>query len=157
MEVPVSRSLDEEDSNFIMTCKVLFRDNISRIIPPIDLIHYVFEIDDEIITELGNGLINSKDFIIKDGTISYEFLKKDGKKIQIYESEIISKYETPIEILIKRQKFDPPLNFLIKYWVNLFNSYYTSFRVKCITNSRLSLMPHQVNVAHRLAEEYSKF
>ncbi len=154
IEIPVSRSLDEEDSKSIITHKVLFRDNVIKIIPPIDLLHYIFELNDEIITNQGSGHINSKDFLIKDGKISYEFLKDDGKVVQIYESEIQSKSETLIETLIKRQKFDPSLNFLIKYWANLFHTYYTSYRVKCITNSRLSLMPHQVNVAHRLAEEY---
>ncbi|HDZ19089.1 MAG TPA: hypothetical protein ENH75_12390, partial [archaeon] len=154
LEVPASRSLDKVDTHFVITHKVMFRDKIVKVIHPIDLIHYIFELNDEIITKQGNGHINSKDFLIKDGTISYEFLKNDGKVVQIFESEIYSKYETPIETLIKRQKFDPSLNFLIKYWANLFHTYYTSYRVKCITNSRLSLMPHQVNVAHRLAEEY---
>jgi len=154
IEVPRSKSLDEEDTGLFITHKVIFKDNIIKIINPVDLIHYIYEINDELITKQGNGYINSKDFLIKDGMISYEFLKSDGRVIQLYESEISSKYETPIETLIKKHKFHPSKNFLIKYWANLFHSYYTSYRVKCITNSRLSIMPHQVNVAHRLAEEY---
>ena len=154
IEVPRSKSLDKEDTGFFITHKVLFKNNVIKIINPVDLIHYIYEINDELITKQGNGYINSKNFLIKDGIISYEFLKSDGRVLQLYESEISSKYETPIETLIKKHKFHPSKNFLIKYWANLFHSYYTSYRVKCITNSRLSLMPHQVNVAHRLAEEY---
>ncbi|KKN35173.1 hypothetical protein LCGC14_0786250, partial [marine sediment metagenome] len=154
IEVPTSKSLDAEDTQFFTKYKVFFNNNIIKITFPIDLVHFVFDVNEKVVSKHGTGVINSKDFIIKDGTISYEFLKSDSKVVQIYESEIQSKYETLIETLIKRQKFDPSLNFLLKYWANLFHTYYTSYRVKCITNSRLSLMPHQVNVAHRLAEEY---
>ncbi|MFX0008467.1 MAG: SNF2-related protein [Candidatus Hermodarchaeota archaeon] len=154
LEIPTSKSLDEEDSNFISKYKVSFKNNIVKIIHPIDLIHYVFELNDKIVTKHGVGYINTKDFLVQDGVISYEFLKEDGKKSQIFESEIYSKYETPIKTLISKQSLDPPTNFLIKYWANLFYSYYKSYQIKCITNSRLTLMPHQINVTHRLAEEF---
>ncbi|MFX0004649.1 MAG: SNF2-related protein, partial [Candidatus Hermodarchaeota archaeon] len=117
-------------------------------------IHYVYELNDKIVTKHGIGYINTKDFLIQDGVLSYEFLKEDGKKSQIFENEIYSKYETPIKTLISKQRIDPPTNFLIKYWANLFYSYYKSYQIKCITNSRLTLMPHQINVTHRLAEEF---
>ncbi|MDX1798668.1 MAG: DEAD/DEAH box helicase, partial [Candidatus Lokiarchaeia archaeon] len=154
LEIPTSKSLDEEDSNFISKYKVSFKNNILKIIHPIDLIHYVFELNDKIITKNGVGYINTKDFLVQNGVISYEFLKEDGKKSQIFENEIYSKYETPIKTLISEQSIDPPTNFLIKYWANLFYSYYKSYQIKCITNSRLTLMPHQINVTHRLAEEF---
>ncbi len=154
LEIPTSKSLDEDDTHFITKFKVSFRNNIIKIIHPIDLIHYIFQEEDKIVTKQGIGYINKKDFLIKNGIISYEFLKENGKKSQIYESEIYSKYETPIKTLISKQKFDPPENFLIKYWANLFYSYYKSYQIKCITNSRLSLMPHQINVTHRLSEEH---
>ncbi len=154
LEIPTSKSLDEDDTHFITKFKVSFRNNIIKIIHPIDLIHYIFQEEDQIVTKQGIGYINKKDFLIKNGIISYEFLKENGKKSQIYESEIYSKYETPIKTLISKQKIDPPENFLIKYWANLFYSYYKSYQIKCITNSRLSLMPHQINVTHRLSEEH---
>jgi len=154
IEIPTSKSLDDEDTQVIAKYKVLFKNNFIKIIHPIDLIHYIFEINEKIESKQGIGIINSKDFMIKDGIISYEFLKKNGKKIQIYENEIYAKYSTPIEISIAKQKIDPPQNFLLKYWANLFYSYYTSYQIKCITNSRLSLMPHQINVTHRLSEEH---
>jgi SNF2 family DNA or RNA helicase len=154
LEIPTSKSLDEEDTYFITKYKVTFRNNIIKIIHPIDLIHYVFEFNDKIVTKQGIGYINTKDFLIKDGIISYEFLMENGKKSQIFENEIYSKYETPIQTLISKQIIDPPKNFLIKYWANLFYSYYKSYQIKCITNSRLSLMPHQINVTHRLSEEH---
>ena len=154
LEIPASRSLDDEDTYIITKYKVRFENNIVKIIHPLDLIHHIYEVNERILTKDGIGTINSKNFLIKDGSISYEVLLPNGKLTQIYESEIISKYETPVKRIIKSKKIDPPQNFLIKYWANLFHSYYTSYQIKCITNSRLSLMPHQINVAHRLSEEY---
>ncbi len=154
IEIPASKSLDDEDTFFITKFKVVFKDNIIKIIHPIDLVHYIFELNERVITKQGNGIINSKEFLIKDGLVSYEFLLPNGKITQIFEPEIYSKYEKPLEGLIKSKRIDPPQNFLIKYWANLFHSYYTSYQIKCITNSRLSLMPHQINVAHRLSEEH---
>ena len=154
LEIPTSKSLDEDDTHFFTKYKVSFRNKIIKIIHPIDLIHYIFEKEDQIVTKQGIGYINKKDFLIKNGIISYEFLMENGKVYQIFENEIYSKYETPIKSLISKQIFDPPKNFLIKYWANLFYSYYKSYQIKCITNSRLSLMPHQINVTHRLSEEH---
>jgi len=154
LEIPASRSLDAEDTYFITKFKVRFENNVVKIIHPLDLIHYVYKVNERILVKEGVGTINSNNFLIKDGSISYEVLFPNGKLTQIYESEIISKYETPVKRIIARKRIDPPMNFLIKYWANLFHSYYTSYQIKCITNSRLSLMPHQINVAHRLSEEY---
>ncbi|MFX1427242.1 MAG: SNF2-related protein [Promethearchaeota archaeon] len=154
IDIPSSKSLDDEDTQFITKYKVLFKNNIIKIIHPIDLIHFIFEINEKIETKEGIGIINSKEFMVKDGLISYEFLKENGKKIQIYENDIYTKYITPIESSIINQQIDPPINFLLKYWAHLFYSYYTSYQIKCITNSRLSLMPHQINVTHRLSEEH---
>ncbi|MFX1501992.1 MAG: DEAD/DEAH box helicase, partial [Promethearchaeota archaeon] len=154
LEIPTSKSLDEDDTYIVAKFKVSFRNNIIKLIHPIDLIHYIFDIDEQIVTKQGIGYINKKDFLIKDGIISYELFMENGKKSQIFENEIYSKYETPIKNLISKQKIDPPKKFLIKYWANLFYSYYKSYQIKCITNSRLSLMPHQINVTYRLSEEH---
>ena len=154
LDIPASRSLDAEDTYFITKFKVRFENNIVKILHPLDIIHYVYEVNERILTKDGIGTINSNDFLLKEGRISYEILFPDGKVSQIYESEIISKYETTVKRIIASKRIDLSRNFLLKYWANLFHSYYTSYQVKCITNSRLSLMPHQINVAHRLSEEY---
>jgi len=154
LEIPASKSLDEEDTIFITKFKVLFKNNIIKIIHPIDLIHNTFSVNEKIITKEGIGVVNSKDFLVKDGKISYEILFSNGKVSQIEESEIISLYQPTVKRIISNKRIDDPQKFLIKYWANLFHSYYTSYQIKCITNSRLSLMPHQINVAHRLSEEY---
>jgi len=154
IEIPTSKSLDDEDTQLFTKYKVLFNNTIIKIIPPIDLVHFVFNVNEKVVSKHGTGIINSNDFVIKDGIISYELLKENGKKIQIYENEIYAKYILPIKTLISEHKLDPPQNFLIKYWANLFYSYFTSYRIKCITNSRLTLMQHQINVTHRLTEEY---
>lgn len=154
LEIPASKSLDEQDTYFIPKFKVRFENNIIKIIHPIDLIHFVFTLNEKVKTKSGIGVINSKNFFLKDGKISYEILFPNGTLSQIEESEINSIYQPTVKRLISRKRIDPPKNFLIKYWANLFYSYYTSYQIKCITNSRLSLMPHQINVAHRLSEEH---
>ncbi|MFX1326033.1 MAG: DEAD/DEAH box helicase, partial [Promethearchaeota archaeon] len=154
LEIPSSRALDEEDTQYITKFKVLFKNNVIKIVHPIDLVHFLFEINERVKTKQGIGIINTKNFMIKDGVVSYELLREDGKKFQIFENEIYEEYIPSIESVILDERIDPPRNFLIKYWANLFHSYYTSYQIKCITNSRLSLMPHQINVTHRLSEEY---
>ncbi|TFG19375.1 MAG: hypothetical protein EU533_06850, partial [Promethearchaeota archaeon] len=152
--IPTSKSLDEEDTQYLNKFKVTFKNNITKIIHPIDLIHYTFQLNERVITKNGVGVINTDEFLLKDGKISYEIIYPSGKRAQVSEDEITSVYEEPLKKIIKRQEFDPPRQFLIKYWANLFHSYYTSYQIKCITNSRLTLMAHQINVAHRLSEEY---
>jgi SNF2 family DNA or RNA helicase len=154
LDIPASKSLDDEDTFFITKFKVYFENNIVKTIHPIDLTHYIFSVNERIITKDGIAIINSNDFLITKGKISYEIIYSNGKVLQIDESDIVSKYEPSLKNIIYKQQIDPPKNFLIKYWANLFHSYYTSYQIKCITNSRLSLMPHQINVAHRLSEEY---
>jgi len=65
IDVPASRSLDDEDSYFITKYKVLFGNSIIKIIHPLDLIHYVFEVNERIITKKEVGVINSKNFVFK--------------------------------------------------------------------------------------------
>ncbi|MHA2283594.1 MAG: DEAD/DEAH box helicase [Promethearchaeota archaeon] len=154
IEIPTSKSLDEEDTKFFSKFKVLFTNNIVKIIHPIDLVHFIFKINEKIESKQGIGIINSQDFLVQDGMISYEFLGENGKKSQLHESEVYSKYMPSVGMQISHRKTDPPRQFLIKYWAHLFYSYYTSYQIKCITNSRLSLMPHQINVTHRLSEEF---
>lgn len=154
LDIPTSRSLDEEDNSILKLFKVEFESNIVKIIHPIDLIHYLFSVNEGVKTHKGFGVINSTHFLNKDGQISYEVLFSDGNLLQIYESDFLTQYITPINKILSQRVLDPPQQFLIKYWANLFYSYFTSYQVKCITNSRLSMMPHQVNVAHRLSEEF---
>ncbi|MBY9006088.1 MAG: DEAD/DEAH box helicase family protein [Candidatus Lokiarchaeota archaeon] len=154
VKIPVSKSLDEDDLTFITKYKVIFNNNIQKIIHPIDLIHYVFQINEKIQSQKNIGIINDSNLFLKDGQISYEIILPDGKKSQIYESEIESLFQPNLNQKILKKDIDPPRNFLIKYWANLFDSYYKSHHIKCITNSRLNLMPHQINVAHRLSKEY---
>ncbi|MFW9949293.1 MAG: DEAD/DEAH box helicase, partial [Candidatus Thorarchaeota archaeon] len=154
LNIPTSKSIDEEDTSFITKFKVRFKNDVIKVIHPLDLVHYVFRVNEKVITHNGIAVINSNDFYVKDGQISYEVRFSNGKKAQLSEKEIKSRFETSLKRIISKGKFDPPKQFLLKYWANLFYSYYTSYQIKCITNSRLSLMPHQINVAHRLSEEY---
>ncbi|MFX1257408.1 MAG: SNF2-related protein [Promethearchaeota archaeon] len=155
INIPASKSLDKNDDHFITKYKVIFKDNLVKILHPIDLIHKIFKINDRIITKKKIGRINSESFLIRNGIISYEVLFPNGRLEQIEESQIeIFKYGTTAKRLTLIKNVDPVENFLIKYWATLFYSYYTSYQIKCITNSRLSLMAHQINVAHRLSEEH---
>lgn len=154
LEIPASKSLDDKDNLIDLKFKVLFANNLIKFLAPIDLIHIIFSTNDRIITEKGIGVVNSKDFQVNKGKISYEVLYSDGNLRQVEEKKIYSLYHESLKKAIEQQKLDKPEFFLIKYWANLFHSYYTSYQIKCITNSRLSLMPHQINVAHRLSEDY---
>jgi SNF2 family DNA or RNA helicase len=156
LETPASESIDEDDTYFINKYKILFKKNIIKIIHPIDLIHYIFKVNEKIYIKNENsyGIVNSADFTSKNGKISYEVLYSNGKKTQINESEVLLKSKSLLGDKISTKIIDPAKTFLLKYWAHLFNSYYTSHQLKCITNSRLSFMPHQINVAHRLSEDY---
>lgn len=154
MEIPASEELDKEDTHYITKFKALFPNKIIRILHPIDLIHYVFELNDQVATKKGIGVINSMDFEMKNGKLSYEIVFPNGNLEQLEEIEIYSPYKSSFKDRIIKKDISPPQNFLIRYWATLFHTYYTSYQIKCITNSRLTLMPHQINVAHRLSEEY---
>ncbi|MBD3211691.1 MAG: hypothetical protein GF311_03710, partial [Candidatus Lokiarchaeota archaeon] len=153
VNIPASKTLDDEDSFYIKKYKVEFPNKIIKIIHPIDLIHYTFEVNEEVLTNEGKGVINSPRLMIQDGVISYEVILPNGKKTQIFESEIIKSYSSPIDEIIHVEEFSSPKAFHLKYLANLYYSYYTSHQIKCITNSRLSLMPHQINVAYRLSQK----
>ena len=154
LNIPASNALEEDDTYFITKHKVQFQNNITKIVHPYNLVHYVFQTNDRIETDTGSYIVNSPSPIIRDGRLSYEVLATNGKKTLIYESEINLKDKRVQKEPIFEEKLSSPKAFLVKYWAQLFYSYYTSNQIKCITNSRLSLMPHQINVAHRLAEDY---
>ncbi|MFO8020196.1 MAG: SNF2-related protein [Promethearchaeia archaeon] len=154
LDIPASEQLDEPDTYEITKYKVSFGNNITKIIHPIDLIHYIFGVNEKVVTQYGVGVINSRDFMIQDGIISYEVLFSDGKKEQIQETEIKREYKPYLEEEITEKKPALPEKFIVKQLAHKFHAYYTSYQIKCITNSRLSLLPHQINVAHRLSEDY---
>ncbi|MGQ4874431.1 MAG: hypothetical protein ACP6IY_10210, partial [Promethearchaeia archaeon] len=93
IRVPASRRFDAKDTFEILKYKVIFNDNFVKILHPIDLIHYIFKKNERILTKFGLATINSDDFFVKDGKISYEAILENGKLTQIDESEIIEKYK----------------------------------------------------------------
>ena len=64
IKIPTSKSLDDEDLSFIIKFKVLFDNKVQKIIHPIDLIHYVFQINEKIQVKKGIGIIYSSNFFI---------------------------------------------------------------------------------------------
>ncbi len=154
LEIPVSKAIEKDDTSTIVKYKVKFRNNIVKIIHPIDLIHFIFDVNEKIVSKSGIGIVNSNSVSISKGMLSYEILHSNGKLEQVYETEIKDKFVQSVRKTIFRKRVQSPQQFLLKYWANMFDSYYTSYQIKCITNSRLSLMPHQINVAHRLSEDY---
>ncbi len=153
LEIPYSKKLDGEDTLLLANYKVLFPNNLNKIIHPVDLIHQVYELNEQVVTKNGVGVVNSNEILIQKGNLSYEILFPNGNIEQVQETEIYSEFEPTFKELINQKRIAPPQQFLIKYWASLFQSYYTSYQIKCITNSRLTLMSHQINVAHRLSEE----
>ena len=48
IEIPTSKSLDDDDTRLFSKFKVRFKNDIVKIIHPIDLIHFIFDVDEKI-------------------------------------------------------------------------------------------------------------
>ncbi|GAH11199.1 unnamed protein product, partial [marine sediment metagenome] len=88
LEIPTSKSLDEDDTHFITKFKVSFRNNIIKIIHPIDLIHYIFQEEDKIKTA-PSGICQIEVFrvykVLGNITIELtEYLKGQGYKSEAH-------------------------------------------------------------------------
>ncbi|MHA1510646.1 MAG: DEAD/DEAH box helicase, partial [Promethearchaeota archaeon] len=116
-----------------------------------DILHYIFDIGKKIRYSRGIGTILSYKLDKPNGIVSYEILSSSGTKLLIEETEIISEYKSPIEEYLKGN-VDSQDQFLLRFWTYKASDLYESNQLKIITNSRLSLLPHQISVAHSLLE-----
>ncbi len=116
-----------------------------------DILHFIFDIGKKIRYSNGIGTILSYTLDKPNGIVSYEILSSSGTKLHIEETQIISEYQSPIEEYLKRN-VDSQDQFLLRFWAYQASDLYESNMLKIITNSRLSLLPHQISVAHSLLE-----
>ncbi|MHA1854964.1 MAG: DEAD/DEAH box helicase [Promethearchaeota archaeon] len=116
-----------------------------------EILHYIFDIGKKIRYEDGIGTILSSNLSSPDGIIKYDILTSVGSKIQLEETQIISEFQSPVEEYLKGN-VDSQDRFLLRFWSHQISDLYESNLLKIITNSRLSLLPHQISVAHHLLE-----
>ncbi len=116
-----------------------------------EILHYIFDIGKKIRYSNGIGTILSIILDKSNGIVCYEILSSSGIKLQLEETQIISEYQSPIEEYLKGN-VDSQDQFLLRFWAYQSSDLYESNLLKIITNSRLSLLPHQISVAHSLLE-----
>ncbi|QEE17283.1 helicase-related protein [Promethearchaeum syntrophicum] len=122
--------------------KIIFRN---------DLLHYIFDIGKKIRYSSDIGTILSYNLDKSDGIVRYEILSSSGLKMRLEETQILSEYQSPIDEFLKGN-IDSQNQFLLRFWAFQASDLYESNILKIITNSRLSLLPHQISVAHSLLE-----
>ncbi len=116
-----------------------------------DISHFVWELDAKIRFSDGIGTIINRNFAHSTGLIHYEILLSAGTKLTLCETEIISEIESPLDEFLKGNQ-DGVNQFLLRYWGTQIYDLYTSNLLKIVTHSRLSLLPHQIAVAHHLLD-----
>ncbi len=98
------------------------------------------------------GIIQNRRLHEPDNILRYQVQLSTGKTIWIEEFRIRENVLDPIsEFLYHRVSADIP--FLIHIWAVQILDLYSSNYLKIVTNSRLSLLPHQVSVAHHLLQQ----
>ncbi len=123
--------------------KSLYLDEIS---------HYLWDIDDKITTNFGSGTIIKRNLHESYGIISYSILTSDSQKLTLKETDILDQINDPLTEYFKGNLSNSN-QFLLRLWGYQIHNLYTSNLLKIITHSRLSLLPHQISVAHHLLEE----
>ncbi|WP_371805065.1 DEAD/DEAH box helicase [Candidatus Lokiarchaeum ossiferum] len=122
--------------------KPLFKEEIS---------HFLWDLDKKVRFKDGIGVIIGRNLAHPTGLIHYTILLPDGTKKTVAEIDIISELESPLNEFLKGNQ-DGTYQFLLRYWGAQIYSLYTSNLLKIITHSRLSLLPHQIAVAHHLLD-----
>ena len=122
--------------------KPLFKDDMS---------HFLWELDKNIRFQDGNGIIISRNLAHPTGLIYYTLLLADGTKKSVSEINILGEIESPLNEFLKGNQ-DGTHQFVLRYWGAQIYSLYTSNLLKIVTHSRLSLLPHQIAVAHHLLD-----
>ncbi len=118
-----------------------------------ELIHKVFQIGSQVLTETAGMVTIDSEPLVEKGLISYRAVNDAGQTIVVSESSII-RLVKPVQQLLLEQQFSSIEAFRLRTWARFLECTYSSTDIKCITNSRLELLPHQVYVAHRLISNF---
>ncbi|MHA1109920.1 MAG: DEAD/DEAH box helicase, partial [Promethearchaeota archaeon] len=132
---------------------VRFRVYNDRVAAAEEIRHEVFNIGELVRTISGIGTVKKVNILPKKHTISYDVELQNGTTRNFAENEIIVRAYSPIESVIHNSYSDPSV-FALRYFARLLYNTYTSSNIKFISNSRLTLLPHQVYIAHQLIMQY---
>jgi SNF2 family DNA or RNA helicase len=132
--------------------RVKFKQYFEKFVSPQEMRHYIFQKDREIRTRYGIGKVKEIN-INKDGNITYDVTFQDLSTKNLHENEIIEYLYSPIESLLNKE-YENPTKFVLNMFGQMLHNTFSSNTIKFITNSRLTLMPHQVYVAHELIMKY---
>lgn len=134
--------------------RVKFKLYFEQIVPAEDLRHEIFDVDSEVRTRYGNATIKKINILKKKKEISYDVIFEDQTLRNLKENEILELVLDPVQSLKLYKLSRTPVLFLLNILGKIFHNTYSSNTIKFITNSRLSLMPHQVFVAHELIMKF---
>jgi len=133
--------------------EVLFGGYNYQLAYPAELRHDVFLPGTLVQTQhAGLATIDSEPQLSK-GIVHYNVITDAGHSISLPETSIVNVVK-PIPQLMADREFSAPEAFRLRTWAKYLENAYSSTDIKCITNSRLELLPHQVFVAHRLISTF---
>jgi superfamily II DNA or RNA helicase len=160
MEIATEEKMNEKTMKYL----VYFEVGIEKVLFEDEIRHYIWEIGDRVLLRQDVKSKSTASIPKRIGEIieiklddpsrliKYFIGEPDGSKTLISEVEIQRKLHQPIEEYYTGE-IDPVNKFLLRLWSRQFHNLYTGNHIKCITNSRLSLMPHQVSVAYSLLQK----
>ncbi len=148
--------LDNDQSIFIEKpiYRVKFKLFFDKIVPAEELRHEIFEKGSKVRTKSGIGNIKNVNLSNKKRNISYDIIYEDQSIKNLRENEIWEYFYNPVDAFLKYQ-FSQQIPFILNLFGRILHNTYKSNTIKFVNNSRLSLMPHQVFVAHELILQYS--
>src|SRR6056297_1349780 len=120
-----------------------------------ELKHHLYDQNTKVKYRIGSskkhsvGTVVDIDLSPESGEIHYELLDSDGKFVNVSEIQIDGVLEDPVSEFFKGN-ISNPKKFLLHLWSVQFKDYYSQNTLKIVTNSRLSILPYQISVAHRL-------
>lgn len=150
-----SSKSQEKDSIFYekLMYHIRFRAYNDRVVSPEELRHEIFHQGDIVRTTSGLGTIKNINVLPKIHTITYDVDLYDGSIRNFAENGIIERSYSPIESFLHHSASDSTI-FTLRYFARVLYNTYTSSSIKFVSNSRLSLLPHQVYIAHQLIMQY---
>ncbi|WP_457559470.1 helicase-related protein [Candidatus Harpocratesius sp.] len=144
---------------------IQFKAYSSQSVYPQEIVHFLWPIGQKIrfyeqtsfdgpinSSNIKIGIIQNRNLHHADGIIRYQVQLTNGENIWIKEQTIKESVKNPIEEFYDKQ-LSFSLTFLLRIWSLQFLDLYSSNYIKIVTNSRLSLLPHQVSVAHHLLQQ----
>ncbi|MHA1728889.1 MAG: DEAD/DEAH box helicase [Promethearchaeota archaeon] len=129
--------------------RIKFKIYSDQIVPVEELRHEIYRKGERIRTKFGIGIIRKVNLIQSKNHITYDVIFEDQNVKNLEENEILEYIFEPVDSFFKNE-LSTPVSFTLNMFGKILFSTYSSNTIKFVTNSRLSLMPHQVFIAHEL-------